>query len=86
MYSALHPRTIPVVVEKSENSAAWKPLVEKNKSLCGEALLPTPRNTIPPTNFCTAQAARALLGPLAGYVAIDENGWIHDAPANEGSQ
>jgi hypothetical protein len=31
MYSALHPRTIPVVVEKSENSAAWKPLVEKNK-------------------------------------------------------
>jgi hypothetical protein len=59
MYSALHPRTIPVVVEKSENSAAWKPLVEKNKSLCGEALLPTPRNTIPPTNFCTAQAALA---------------------------
>jgi hypothetical protein len=71
MYSALHPRTIPVVVEKSENSAAWKPLVEKNKSLCGEALLPTPRNTIPPTNFCTAQAARngepfALSHEIAG--------------------
>jgi hypothetical protein len=68
MYSALHPRTIPVVVEKSENSAAWKPLVEKNKSLCGEALLPTPRNTIPPTNFCTAQAA---LGCVQGVAAAN---------------